>query len=346
MGNETKKLFSKVFEKIYLWAMESVFRSVIVLIVLIIFGIPLIAYLQEIVKNFPYIQIVQNLITFIKENFELFDYIYFPLFILIIIWLAFQYKEINKTKATSDSFKTDLNKWNFQSGSGWTIQKCTNAIGNMLSVTNSNYPGTLKSVYSWYDYDISFLAKIGKQNSDELQNLGVFVRSENNLNGVMLQITKTHVRPHLLYEGTYILDSEIQLPTVLKEEDWIKVRLIVKGNEIELWLFGHKILYKIPNEVINVDNNKLGRTIALKDARKSHDEIDKLQIKAINLYQESRSEASKDEKEKKFKEAKRIFDSIPAYTKIILEYQKGSVGFRQAGDEHSFYRNVVVKKCE
>lgn len=251
-----------------------------------------------------------------------------------------------KTRIISEKFEKDLRAWSIPLEAGWTTQDCGDALGKMLSVTNSTYPGTLKDAYSWYDYEISFLAKIDKDVDLNSQNFSVVVRSENTLNGVMLQITKTHLQPHLLYNGTYILDKEnfLQLPTVLKPDEWIKVKLSVRGNGIDIWLYSYKLQYKIPTKVYEVENVLLRRDLTIKEMEQNNSKVEDQRIEIIAML--SRIQKIKDPKEKELEVAKfdEAMKNFPTTTRVILEFQKGSVGFREASSEHAYFRNLTVKK--
>lgn len=350
MENEIKQLSSNLFHKIYLWATESIFKSFLVIVGFFIFGVPLVGYLQDLVRKFPYLYVFNCITWFLINKVSLVGYLIIIVFIFILFWLLHLSKELKKTYLIEDSLnEANLNKWSIPLGCGWTVQKCENVLGNMLSVTNSGYPGTLKGAYGWYDYEFSFLSKIDKDVPKENQNFSVVVRSENNLNGVMLQIGKTHLRPHLLFNGSYIRDTEsdTQLPTVLKEDTWYKIKIKVTGNNIDVSVDNYKINYKIPTKVLNnVDNRLLSKTSTLKDLDVSDRDFKTKQDAIFKLYDQAFTMQKGADKDTKIAEANKQYSDLPQSTKVVLEFQKGSVGFRESGVEQAYFRNVLVKKCE
>jgi hypothetical protein len=348
MENEIKQLSSKIFHNVFLWASESVSKSFLVVTLIFVFGIPLIGFLQGLVRSFPYIAAVTDIINFLS-SISMAEFLALLAFFLLVLWLIHISKELRKTYYIEDNFKLpDLNKWSIPLNAGWTIQKCEDASGYMLSVTNSEYPGTLKGAYGWYDYELNFLVKIESEVIESNQNFSVAVRSDNNLNGVMLQITRTHMKPHLLFNGTYIRDTEndIQLPTILKTNIWHKVRIRVVGGNIELIIDNYKVSYKIPTKVLNVENQKLSRTTTMRDVVESNRKIESLQKDLYELFDAAQKMPEGDEKKNAFGKIDESVNKMPAFAKVVLEYQKGSIGFRESGSEHAYFRKVMVKKLE
>lgn len=350
-NTEIKSLFSRVFRAPYLWAVQSYRRSLFVLFIFVVIGVPIIQYLQDLVKNGHYIEIITTFITFLGTLPPL-THILIILFLVIFFWLSCLSLVHKKSKIIQDKFEKELNHWAMPLNAGWTIQKCTDRLGRMLSVTNSDYPGTLKAAYNWYDYKISFLAKMDDEIVPERQNFAFVVRSEDNYNGVMFQITKTHIYPHLLYNSTYIKDTENdqQLPTVLNPGEWINVRVVVLGNTAEIYLDGFKASYKIPSLVINYGRSDLlaRHSINLKEIQDVNATVTEKYNRISGILRMTPSPA----KEEAMKTIGNIFEEINkdssgysvSYSKILLEYQRGSVGFRESGPEHAFFKDFRIKR--
>lgn len=331
-------LTSKIVKRIVFWAGESYFWTIIVLLIFFIFIVPLVGSLQDLVKKIPYENYLGGFAFYIYLNFRPLDYILTVTTVIFAILFFFVRRRLLKISEIKENFSKGLNKWSMTIGSGWTIQDCTDRNGRMLSVTNSSLPGTLKSAYGWYDYEISFQAKIDSTSANP--NIGIVVRSESNFNGILLQITKTHFRPHFLSNGTFILDNKNieQLPTVLTTDTWIDVRLTVEGNDIEIYIYNYKLNYKIRSLTYKVDNIRIGIDTNLQDI-----ESDNIAIEAeeSNWYEEFNKVAKLPAGERS--EAYRKLPVVRPYTTIMLDYQKGSVGFRESGSEHTYFRKLSVK---
>ena len=334
-NDETKRIYSKIFKNISIWASQTYKRSLIMVFFLLVLGVPLIVYLQSLVTNFKYIVVSLAIFSFLQKTFNLSNYLIGIGFLIVGIILYKIFRMINNTRVIKDNFGNGLNGWAVPLDASWTTQRCIDKLGKMLSVTNSDYPGILKEAYWWYDYEISFETKIEKTHRS--QNFTVVIRSESNFDGVMLQITRTHLRPHFIYNGTFIRDAEAeeQLPTILPLDEWIKVKLIVKGKDVDMYIDGYKLQYKIPTKVFEVTNDILSRgSVTIDDLEDNQKEL--TTIKDILSMPESPAKVV----------AMQTISatSIPPYSKIILEYQKGSVGFREAGREKAHFRDFEIKR--
>lgn len=345
VNTEFSKLASKFFQNVYLWANESYLRTFLVLFIFFVFGLPLVEYLQELVRTIPYYQIGQDIFKFFYNNFSLSDYIVSILFILTAVFLLKIYSEFQKMYVIFENFDDDLSRWSVPLNSVWTIQKCIDGLGKMLSVTNSFYPGILKETFSWYDYEIRFQVRLSKDTPVQLQLFSLVIRSENSLNGILLQITSNHFNPHLLYNGTYILDKNSfqQLPTILPVEEWIMVRVIVKGNNVDILFAGYRIQYKIPTKVLNVESGVLYSGVDLTELEERHKKIE-VSKETISKYINEINAADESKKAGLISDLDAYLKEVPSFSSITLEYQKGSIGFRQSNQEHAYFRYLRVKK--
>jgi len=349
MEDNLSSLVSRATKDIILWAKESYLRTVLVVFFGIVLLPVLIGYLQDVVRTIPYIAITLNIVGFFNKNFKLTDYIFTLFFILTSIFIYYFYQQIKNTSCITENFDKDLNGWNFRFGYGWTIQNASGLRGKMLSVTNSDFPGTLKAAYGWYDYEITFQAKIDSKLEKSKENFTVFIRSENNLNGVMFQISPIEVRPHLLYNGIFILDTKnnFPLPTELKRGDWVDVKIIVSGNNVNIWINNYKLQqYIIPTRVFNtVPNSTLTETqTTIENLEKKNEEVEKKEKLADEAFKKFIKTPAGPEKDAAKQEVLKVYQDIPSYSRVILEYPKGSVGFRQVAGEHAYFRKLKVKK--
>lgn len=214
----------------------------------------------------------------------------------------------------------------------------------MLCVTNSDLPGTLKSAYEWYDYELNFSAKMTRDGTKIKQMIGIVVRSENNNNGIFLQFSKKEFRPHLLHDGKYYLDAKKiePLKILLKHNTWIKFHIIIKGDNIDIWIDDFKLHYRIPALSLNVQNNLLFGDRQLSELEESNNEIQK----KINIWIKKYDEILKEPDSAKKETMRKELDTkeIPQNTRIIMEYPRGSIGFRESGEEKTCFRNVKLTK--
>jgi hypothetical protein len=342
-NEEIKVIYSKIFKNISLWASQSFARSVLIILILVIFGIPFIEYLQGLVKNFPYTSTGLFISSFLQKTFNVELYIIGGAFIIVGIVLYWMYRQLTYTKIINDNFKGGLNAWAIPLGASWTTQRCEDKLGKMLTVTNSTIPATLKGAYWWYDYEITFEAKIEGESPPHRQNFTIVIRSENNFNGIMLQITKTHMRPHFIYQGTFIIDNEASqlLPTTLRENEWIKVKMTVKGNIVDIYINDYQLRYNIPTKIFSVENNIMSKgTITLEEIQTSDSDIKSKQRRIGEILSMPPSAA----RDQAVQTIESIANTIPPYSNIILEYQKGSVGFRESGEEKAHFREFKAKR--
>jgi len=344
-NSEIDSLFSKVFKPLYLRFVQTPFRATIGLVLIFVFGVPFVNYLQHLVSTFPYLQMIASIVEFLLSQ-EPIWYLVWVCFISIFAIIIYLFIKQYSSSSISDNFASNLNRWSTVKESGWFIQPCDDKPGKMLSVTNCYYPGILKDACSWYDYELSFIAKIGGGLKDEDQNFSFVVRAENNLNGVMFQITCRKIRPHLLYNSTYILDAknDEQLQTLIKPGEWVGVRVRIQGNIVKININGFDYVYKIPSLVIdNVSNIILKRNITLVELEEHGRGVEKTFQGLVGAYRMEESPA----KGLAVKVAEDNFREITqggTLIRVAFDYQKGSVGFRESGPETAYFKNLKLKK--
>lgn len=350
MDKDFSNLTSEIFKEVFLRAKESKFLGVILIFVGLVFIPPLIGYLQGLVKSVNYALIATNVFLFLQTNVSIVDWFLLILLVFLLVSLWRLDTQLLKTRVIKDDFSSEeLSEWSIPSGSVWTTESAGDRPGKMLSVTDSYYPGTLKGAYGWYDYQVTFWAKIDGDVPSSLQNFSIAIRSENSLNGIMLQITKTHCIPYLLYNGTYIRDEDNSqmLRTTLKTNTWIQVKIIVKGNNADVWVDNYHVQYKIETRVFNaVDTSLLSvsKTPTLKEIRQSNDDIQAKRAEIIKKAETGEKLTSEEDKKNLWSELSAEIAKIPSNTRIVLEYQKGSFGFRESGKERAYFRNLSVSK--
>lgn len=342
-NEEIKKLYSRVLKGLSLWAAQSFRNSLLVVFILLIIGIPIITTLQDLVKTFPYLSVTYSILDFINSNYRTDYFLLFLTILIIFILIANLFKNLQNNNMITDNFTKGLYGWAIPTDSDWTMRDCGDVPGKMLTVYNSVYPGTLKGAYWWYDYEVSFHTKIDKDTRNRSgQSFNVVVRSESNFNGIILKISKTDFQPYFLYDGTMIKDTDghQKLPTILSDGEWIKVKLIVKGNNIDILINDYDLQYKIPTKVFDkVEISVLSKDLVnIEEIENSNNQI----LNAIEILNMQESAAKKEA----MKTIKSFLSNnlIPPYTKVILEYQKGSVGFMEEGREKAHFRDFRIKR--
>ena len=182
-------------------------------------------------------------------------------------------------------------------------------------------------------------------------NVGFFVRSEDSNNGVFIQLTEDEFVPHLLHNGTFFIDDTNRkiLEVKLLKNQWHKVVGSVLGDVIKIDIDGYEIRYEIPSFELNVEDQELRKTLILSEVR---DKDRKIQsgIREVVKYLDEIDELKKqgEEKENEINNAKKkadkAFEKIPKFTKLYVDFLQGSFGFRQSGQEHTYFKNLLLKR--
>lgn len=346
MGSDLTSLTGKFTSKVALWAKESYLRVFVVLFIIYVLIFPLAEYLQGIIKRIPYLYLLTIISNFVYKELSIKDLLFLLFFLLFLLGFLRLRSKLSENVKIMEEFKYELTNWSIPLYAKWVRQKCKDFWGNMLRIESSLFPGTLKGAYSWYDYEMSFFVK-GEEKKDSSE-FGFAVRVEDSSNAVIFQVTNNKVIPYLLYNGTFIhdIDNEEELPMVLDEDEWVKVKAIVKGNLVEINIGGNKIIYKIPSESYNVDNILLSgfRNPTLREIRrKDQERSDKLN-QLIQRSDKIDSMQEGPEKENAHRQWSIDINNLPATTRITLDYQKGSIGLRTELKQIAYYRKLTVKK--
>jgi hypothetical protein len=212
------------------------------------------------------------------------------IFLIIIIYLKVKEKDFYFISLTKREDKEDwIGDGKFEYS---RVSKC-------FQVTQAS-PGCIYSkCLNWSDYKYEFEFKLMKT------CLGAVLRAVNLSNYVMMQITQTGIRPHVLVNGGWMAweanTVNLEFPKELSFEEWYKCQLVCDKNTIHIKILrrNKKILdreWQLPQGVLAFSFKK--------------DEED---TKPINI-------------------------PFP----INLEY--GSAGFRNFGDEKALVKNVLFEK--
>lgn len=338
-------LIKKYLRDIELYVVEKPLNGILFFIILLLFGPPIIEYFHELIKNFPYIEIIKIFLKWFEQNFNTADIIISSILTLLIGFIIFLQKTINTSKEIKEDFKKNLSKWSRPIESDWSIKKATDGLGKMLTLTNSRYPGLLKDAFNWYDYELKFQAMIeenGKnQNYENNKNIGIFVRSKDSSNGIMLQVKEDEFVPHYLFEGTYIVDDtqKIKLQTKIQTNTWINFKILVDNDSATIFFEGQKINFRINRHNLALipakelySDTSISKISAISEANgKLADEV----LKGIKNKETGTEFIRKREK---------LGEIIETTRRVNLEFNNGSIGFREDNGECANFRKISLKK--
>ncbi len=352
MYKELETLYERVLKPIVIRIKESWVKSVIFIILIYVVVMPLLDATKYFFITYPYGKTYNSIILLLKTNLRIYDYFTSGYFVLSLGLFFYFFKQLQKATIFRENFKKELNSWSIPTDSAWTIQKCSDKPGKMLSVTNSAQAGTLKEIYQWFDYEITLLFKMkGVAVGEVAKDCSVLVRAENNSNGILMKITTEEFQPYILFNGSYILDDDNvkRLPTVLETDVWHPLKISVKGDNVDITVAGYKLhQYRIQTKNFFVEEkiiNKIG-SLRLKEIIESDLNINGFLNKWYGALDDWRNEKNEEEKrrlgivqEEAWQEYKKI-----KYQKITFEYQKGSIGFRAVDLQQTYFKDLVVKK--
>lgn len=217
----------------------------------------------------------------------------------------------------------------------------------MLSVTNSEYPGTIKDLYSWYDYEAFFDAKIIKKKKCPTPNFSFVIRSDNNLNGLLFKVGLKKIEPYFLYNGTYIADDRgvIELPRILQTNYWHKVIIKVEGNMVTINIDEYKTYYNIKTIVVPwVEDKLMKHANNLSEIYENNKKLDEIFDKYVNDHEKMTKMSDGPDKVKESLRLNEVIRDFPTTTKVVLDYPKGSFGFRESKKEKAYFRKLIIKK--
>lgn len=240
-------------------------------------------------------------------------WVWLALLLVILILIFFTVKNswyIGKVAGEFyDDFQGGLSKWDYGNAE-WKIEDEEGK--KQLSIQGHDSEGFTKKGFSWSDYEFSFETKIISVAS------GWIIRA-NGDNFFMVQLylgdAVPKLRPHYhVREGSTIIWhpdepksvdlSKLQLKNKIGLLQWIKVKIIVEGNQVDIYLDGVHALHYIMNKIGTIIERPF--TFVNKEDNKE--------------YQGTVKEAV-----------------------IMGSYNAGRVGFRTASNEHAHFRNVKVK---
>ena len=269
-----------------------------------------------------------NYLWLLLSRASVFDIITITLLICIVLYLG-------NTEAKRKRYRVDLrsgiSQWSIQPNSQWTITKDKDVTGRVLSVTQSGYPGILKHGLNWYDYILSFQTKIvaNQRRGKDVSNFTFAIRAKDRLNGVFFQCTEDILISHLISDGIFIIDgaAEYQLPFRIPTGEWVNVLAKVRGDFVDIFIEKERITYRIPTALYGIPMSSVSPTMYLKDIQQSHDQRIKQEAMRARALKPDPQKPSSDIEQTHY---------------FSLEFDRGTIGFRESGNEQALFRNIQI----
>lgn len=209
------------------------------------------------------INLIQILGQFIQSISNLLGFRNVPLIMWIIliplcVFLYWQKRKINLVAGEfNDSFENGLGNWEYDS-EGWKIEQENKEA--ILSVSDSQDGGITKKGFSWTDYEFVFDTKVISKCS------GWIIRAENRSKYLMIQLNlenlnKQMLRLHLKIPGSsypWIVMPEVKLnlEKSLKLLEWIKVKIVVLGSNVDVYLNGEHAAHYLLQDPLPVSTDE------------------------------------------------------------------------------------------
>lgn len=337
------QLFKKAFGNLVVFLLESSWRSVLAWIFIIIFAPPLIEYTHYLLKTIPYPLIFTGIWKFLTVTLSIKDDIYILSFITIISLLGKIIFNQRKLTTIKENFDSGLRKWSIPLNSHWLIEKTTDKFNKSLGLYSSAIPGLLKPAYNWYDYSFTFSAKFDKE-------LCFVVRASSSANGIMFKLLADKIIPYIICDGEYIIDDKKveELPVLFKTNQWIDhICVTVEGNIVTIKTEDINIQYKIPSVNLKIKENDLYfMDVNLSSLETTSKEIDAAGDRWLNLMAQVGKETDPSKKAVLIKQSDDALENYSRfkYKVLALDYQTGSVGFKNDNKEIAYINNISVKQ--
>ncbi|MDP3997272.1 MAG: DUF1080 domain-containing protein [bacterium] len=227
--------------------------------------------------------------------------------LVLIVALSRIWRKLNIVAGSfKDDFSHGLVNWEY-GGESWTTQR--GEKGYELNITNSGGGGITNFGFSWDNYEFSFECKLLNR------NVGWIVRAADRDNYIMIQLSNTHdkitINPHYHVRSGWFsisqtLNASEKLLNSIKAQDWLKVRIIVLGNNIDVFINKERVLnYHIPDPARFVSERQQAKWKPDNDGQSTEDE-------------------AKNEL-------------------VSISYPSGRVGFRCHSSEQALIRSVKVR---
>mgnify|MGYP001583683032 CR=1 FL=1 len=312
--NWLQNILGQYLNKVILWAKDDKKRLVFFLFFAVFIYVVVVPKLIQVLTNYNYWDFVLTASTFIYNNSitkQFVSTLFIIVVILIIIVLRFFLKNYKRVFEINIEKQPEL--WSYYVGSGWSIVEDEESWNKVLKLTNSPYPAILKFGNEWLNYHLSFQAKIPPTVKKENQNFTFVIRAKDKGNAVFFQCKPDGtITPHFITNGLVIVDetNKIKFLAEFPINKWIPIKVSVKGDEVNISMLGVSAIYKIPSTRLAIPSSEIKGVMTLECAN--------------TLTKQNDNSAT----------SKLAFD---------LDYEKGTIGFREYGEEVALFRKIRIE---
>lgn len=318
-----EKLLGQYINKSILWVKDGKVRFAIAVVCLFFFSVVVLPKLVTILNGINYSHNIANAYIALYKfaNTREFGLLLLGILLISCITIYSLYRTITiKSINIRPDKEPDL--WSFYEGSGWSIVEDNDSWNKVLKVTNSSYPSILKFGTNWINYDLYFQVKVPSTVLPQHRNFSVVVRAIDKSNNVFLQCKPDgHISPHVITDGIFLVDdiNQIEFLAEYPLDKWIDVRVSVKGDYVTISMMGTNASYKIPS----------GRYVI--SATTARAVMNLSEVRNVNIRQPGSIESSSSGS-----------SGQPVFV-INMEYEKGTIGFREFGTEAALFRKIKVE---
>ena len=322
--NWLQKTLGEHLDRLVLWAKDDKRRFILFLIIAVFVIVVLLPRLFQLASSFDYIGLVTSIWIFIytKSNTKEFSTIMF-FAVLLLLFVVKQFLSHSLKRIFEIDIEKQPELWSYYKGSGWSIIEDATSWNKVLKLNNCTYPAILKFGNDWLNYNFSFEAKVPTDTEIKNPIFTFAVRAKDKGNCVFFQCRPDGtIRPHLITNGLFIVDeaNELKFLAEFPTGKWIPVKVGVKGDNVSIFMLGVSANYKIPSTRLIIPGDKIRGTISL-------------------------GEALRLTKENEPVEPEKSIGGNTTTTKLAfdLDYEKGTIGFRESGRETAMFRKIRVE---
>jgi hypothetical protein len=332
------------FKKLMLWAKENYWRELTLILLLAASLIFIIMFSKWVSFGGFYALINQLFWIAAIYSFNYFIYLlWLNMFLVLGVILALIYKE-NKKKSYEVKIKSNSKPDDFfiiPTGSDWNlipdIEPDIKTIGPVLSVTNSDLTGHLLRGNEWHNYKLSFRAKIIKD------NFTFAVRTIDKNNCMFFQCTSKSINPHLVVNGIAIRNfCNTTMTFEIPEKTWVDVSVLVKGKKVSINIEGFVREFSIPQGPWFIHKDNYRSVLEYQEVMKNttealgHKDFCEKNSGAVIDTDELDDIARK-------LTANIIKVKLENYYIFNFDFDRGTIGFRESGQEHALFHDIKVE---
>lgn len=149
-------------------------------------------------------------------------------------------------------FDKSINLWSYAVDSVWSVVEEKNEEQKLLKIQNSVVPLAYKPGWNWIDYALDFMVRVAPEENED-GSFACALRLKSKSDGLVLEYDASgKTRLLILRDGEYHLASEIDSHIEYQTNEWLGVKIEVKGNAI--WMFlkniPDPIIFQIPQEMV------------------------------------------------------------------------------------------------